>query len=288
MPTDDPNLDPELQAFVVGGRKIEAIKRYRELTGAGLKDAKEAVEALERGEAMPVREQGGVPFETEIVVLLKHEQKLDAIKLYRERTGAGLKEAKDFIEALAADNRIAAQPKSGCLGVVLLVAAALVMIVAKSLAAEPPRPLDFRTIALNGDKGGTLAIVDGQPVLVNSPSAWNEWTLQESDKGWTIQGRLSREKNEVRLLGVDTAGKLTLLAKPDDGAYWKLTRKGNRSTSFDATLQASGGKFDAWYLGFSDEAEQVEKGKFKYKSYLPKLSKESGPRTKLHIFIDGP
>lgn len=30
------------------GRKIEAIKRYREFTGTGLKEAKEAVEALER------------------------------------------------------------------------------------------------------------------------------------------------------------------------------------------------------------------------------------------------
>jgi ribosomal protein L7/L12 len=43
MPTDDANLDAELQALVAAGRKIEAIKRYRELTSAGLKEAKDAV-----------------------------------------------------------------------------------------------------------------------------------------------------------------------------------------------------------------------------------------------------
>ena len=31
---------------IAGGRKIEAIKRYREATGAGLKEAKEAVERI--------------------------------------------------------------------------------------------------------------------------------------------------------------------------------------------------------------------------------------------------
>ena len=68
----------------------------------------------------------------------------------------------------------------------------------------------------------------------------------------------------------------------------KLTRKGDRLTSFDATVQASGGKFDGWHLGFADEVEQIEKGKFKYKSYRPQLSEKPGPRTNLHIFIDGP
>jgi hypothetical protein len=73
---------------------------------------------------------------------------------------------------------------------------------ATAAMAEPSRPLDYRTIALNGDKGGTLAVVDGKPRLVNSPSAWSEWTLKETDKGWTIQGRLSREKPEPRYLGI--------------------------------------------------------------------------------------
>ncbi|MGK8508940.1 ribosomal protein L7/L12 [Nocardia asiatica] len=34
----------EINALLMEGRKIHAIKRYRELTGCGLKEAKEAVE----------------------------------------------------------------------------------------------------------------------------------------------------------------------------------------------------------------------------------------------------
>lgn len=34
----------EIDALVADGKKIQAIKRYRELTGAGLKEAKDAVE----------------------------------------------------------------------------------------------------------------------------------------------------------------------------------------------------------------------------------------------------
>lgn len=36
----------------------------------------------------------------EIVDLLRRGQKIQAIKIYRDRTGAGLKEAKDAVEAL--------------------------------------------------------------------------------------------------------------------------------------------------------------------------------------------
>lgn len=38
----------EIDDLLQRGKKIEAIKRYRELTGAGLRQAKDAVEARER------------------------------------------------------------------------------------------------------------------------------------------------------------------------------------------------------------------------------------------------
>ena len=78
-----------------------------------------------------------------------------------------------------------------------------------------------------------------------------------------------------------------MFAETGEGAYWKLTRKGN-GHSFDATLQASGGKFDNWYLGFSDAQEQIEKRNRKYNSYRVSLSEKIGPRSNLYIFIDGP
>ena len=37
-----------ISADVFAGRKIEALKRYREATGVGLKEAKDAVEAIEK------------------------------------------------------------------------------------------------------------------------------------------------------------------------------------------------------------------------------------------------
>jgi hypothetical protein len=172
---------------------------------------------------------------------------------------------------------------------VLFVEAILFAIIVNLLvAAEEKRPLDYRTISLNGDKGGTLAIIDDGVRLVNSPSAWTEWTLRETERGWTIQGRLSKDKPELRYLNVNEAGKITLVAELENGAYWKLTRKGERPTSFDAAIQAKVGKFDGWYLGFSDEQEEIERGKLKYKSYRPLLSEKPGPRSNLNIFIDGP
>ena len=61
--------------------------------------------------------------EADVLDLVKAQQKIQAIKLYREQTGIGLKEAKDFVEALAAKHGIAAGG-GGCAGMVLLMIAA--------------------------------------------------------------------------------------------------------------------------------------------------------------------
>ena len=39
----DPVDDPEIQDLLARGNEMQAIKRYRELTGAGLKEAKDAI-----------------------------------------------------------------------------------------------------------------------------------------------------------------------------------------------------------------------------------------------------
>lgn len=49
MAPADPNLFPEVTRALAAGNKIEAIRLYRERTGVGLKEAKDAVEALEKG-----------------------------------------------------------------------------------------------------------------------------------------------------------------------------------------------------------------------------------------------
>ena len=46
-PNSDPILSPQIQEALRRGNKIEAIKIYRELTGVGLAEAKQAVDNLE-------------------------------------------------------------------------------------------------------------------------------------------------------------------------------------------------------------------------------------------------
>lgn len=119
MANNDANLDAELRGLLAEGRKIQAIKRYREATGAGLTDATQAVERLAKGEAAGSHASVDSALEAEIASLLEGGKKIEAVKLYRERTGLGLKEARDAVEAIAADRHIAV-PKAGCLGVLLL------------------------------------------------------------------------------------------------------------------------------------------------------------------------
>jgi ribosomal protein L7/L12 len=96
-------LEAELRALLVAGRKIEAVKRAREATGLGLKEAKDLVEGIEAGGSIAAageapRGAGGV--EAELRALLAAGRKIDAIKRAREATGLGLKEAKDLVEQL--------------------------------------------------------------------------------------------------------------------------------------------------------------------------------------------
>ena len=47
-PDSDPVLSPQIQDALRRGNKIEAIKIYRELTGVGLAEAKDAIEKAEQ------------------------------------------------------------------------------------------------------------------------------------------------------------------------------------------------------------------------------------------------
>jgi ribosomal protein L7/L12 len=112
-----PQAQQQIRDLMAAGNKIEAIKVYRAETGVGLKEAKDAVEALERGSPLPeVAETPGIggyypagpdlgmpvspDQESRIRTLLQSGNKLDAIKVYREATGADLKTAKDAVEAM--------------------------------------------------------------------------------------------------------------------------------------------------------------------------------------------
>ena len=52
-------VSARLARLVRADQKIEAIKLYRQMSGVGLKEAKDAVEALARGEPVQITRQGG-------------------------------------------------------------------------------------------------------------------------------------------------------------------------------------------------------------------------------------
>ena len=89
----------EVRASLANGRKIEAIKLYRELTGVGLKEAKEAVEAMMAAPSAAPVPSSNLDLEPVRALMIKG-RKIEAIKLYRELTGVGLKEAKEAVEAM--------------------------------------------------------------------------------------------------------------------------------------------------------------------------------------------
>ena len=100
-------IDPAIEGFLREGRKIEAIKRYRELYGVGLKEAKDAVEAIQAGTPLPTPtpvlvDDPPLALQPELDRLIAADQKIGAIKHYREVTHVGLKEAKDTVEAYMA------------------------------------------------------------------------------------------------------------------------------------------------------------------------------------------
>ena len=118
---DDDAFRERVVAEIDAGRKIEAIKLVRERTRLGLADAKALVEALASGEesvdldlarrSLDQQQQdvaAGIDaalvddpgLAAELVVEIAAGRKVEAIRLLRERTGLGLKEAKDAIEAL--------------------------------------------------------------------------------------------------------------------------------------------------------------------------------------------
>ncbi|MCP2327275.1 ribosomal protein L7/L12 [Hamadaea flava] len=95
----------EVAALLAEGKKIQAIKLYRELTGVGLKEAKDAVEAMAAGrEPFAQVPFAGRPPAHDVAAqaaeLKARGQIIPAIKLVREKTGLGLKEAKDFVDRL--------------------------------------------------------------------------------------------------------------------------------------------------------------------------------------------
>lgn len=117
----DESFEGELKELLASGNKISAIKRYREKTGAGLAEAKTAVESLESSGLLPKPDRlDDSDLTSQIVNLLGRGEMVQATKLYREQSGLGLKQSKEAVERIAEENGIAVASRAGCLGVILV------------------------------------------------------------------------------------------------------------------------------------------------------------------------
>jgi len=103
------DMDLQIRSLVEQGKKIQAVKLYKNRAGVSLKLAKDAVDAIERGEGASVVDKGDTDVEADVCRLLNQGEKLRAVKLYRENNGTSLLEAKRAVEALATRYGIADQ-----------------------------------------------------------------------------------------------------------------------------------------------------------------------------------
>ncbi len=103
----EPNTMVRVRELMARGEKIEAIKVLREATGMGLADAKAAVEMPGIADAQDSPEPSApapaqLPAELAATVrgLLQRGDKIEAIKLVRERMQIDLKDAKELVDSI--------------------------------------------------------------------------------------------------------------------------------------------------------------------------------------------
>jgi len=106
MPGLRPDQVQKIHEYLHDQQVINAIKLYREATGVGLAEAKDAVEEMARNEYTKppdgVRDRDNPVLESRIKSLLSRNRKIDAVKIYREEYGVSLKEAKDAVDRMQA------------------------------------------------------------------------------------------------------------------------------------------------------------------------------------------
>jgi len=115
------DFEDEIRELIGKGKNIAAIKRYREVMGVGLAEAKAAVEAMivdHFATGSGTTDDGSLT--DEVISALERGEKIQAVKLYRDQNGVGLKEAKEAVERLGEQHGIPASSGAGCFGMILM------------------------------------------------------------------------------------------------------------------------------------------------------------------------
>lgn len=98
----------QIRDLIANQRTLEAIKLVRNETGLGLKDSRIFIEHFQADESIAHSETPEQQIDKQLVQdlrsLLHQGQKIEAVKLARQKLGIGLKEAKDYLEILEEDN----------------------------------------------------------------------------------------------------------------------------------------------------------------------------------------
>ncbi|MBN2388685.1 MAG: PQQ-binding-like beta-propeller repeat protein [Anaerolineales bacterium] len=104
----------EIRILAAGGKTLEAVKRYREIHAVGLKEALQAVEALQAGRLAEPSELARAPLAVEdsrevveeIQELLRTGNKMEAIRHYREIYDVSMARASYAVERIEAGQTI--------------------------------------------------------------------------------------------------------------------------------------------------------------------------------------
>lgn len=110
--TGPDGISDQALAALRAGNKIEAIKIVRQETGLGLAEAKQLVEHVDRGggsppdssSRRPCSDPEDVDMPIAALVALRAGKMIDAVAALREKSGLGLMESKQAIEAYLAGN----------------------------------------------------------------------------------------------------------------------------------------------------------------------------------------
>ena len=128
------SLPEHIAELIRKGQKLEAIKLLREETGVSLEEAKEAVDHMDADPAFdPIgatNQLSGVS--DEVQQMAWEGREIEAIKLLREESGLGLKEAKRVVEQLRTDPTLPQGMKAS--PVIAVIVALAVLAIGMALA----------------------------------------------------------------------------------------------------------------------------------------------------------
>jgi len=100
----------EVRLLAQNGNLVEAIRRYRELYDAGMKEARDAVQALADGKVVKIHRVYSGPLDAEetsrvmeeVKAMLQEGNKIEALTHYREVNDVSLTQARDVIDQIEA------------------------------------------------------------------------------------------------------------------------------------------------------------------------------------------